>query len=162
MNKWKCILSGAGLMMLLVVIAVNTARSEEVPTDYNLDFDIWESESNLLCGDTAEMDFVYDNDWLVPRLPWALLLANKYNSPKACYIVYETVCGVYCGHEPDEWSAVSETDAAFALHYLFKAAELGDSLANATLTECPCKPLQESNLDVYYYCISHLKRYESE
>lgn len=56
------------------------------------------------------------------EFPYVLILANRYDNPQACYVIYDLITEMYDAYKIEMDSATIN----FILYYLNKGADLGD------------------------------------
>ena len=65
------------------------------------------------------------------EFPYALILANRYDNPQACYVIYDLIMEMYDAYKIEMDSATMN----FILFYLNKGADLGDRKCLRSLYE---------------------------
>ena len=65
------------------------------------------------------------------EFPYALILANRYDNPQACYSIYDLITEMYDAYKME----MDSTTINFVLYYLNKGADLGDGACLKKLYE---------------------------
>ena len=158
------------LTLILILCSCNgTNEDEEVcmsPYSYSTDY-LYDTEYILTTGDTdfyqAFYDRYSDDCALDEMLPYALIMANKYNYVSAYYHVFTilTHLGCYMGIE-----VLDPTTRELAVSYFKKAVYAEDFYASEDLLEDFCdtclQPIKEFYTDTALTAkaIENLKRAE--
>lgn len=120
-------------ILLFGIMGCDLKKDKGVPMSYRETPDSELEKSVMEKGDTsAYYDlFVSYLDYSPEKfLPYALIMANKYNYPQAYYDVYDRLWYLY--GNPDLLDVATKK---FALEYLEKAAQKGHAQARQTLEE---------------------------
>jgi TPR repeat protein len=120
-------------ILLFMVVGCNFRKEKGIPVNYS-EIPDWELEKLVIeKGDTSayyDLFVVYLDYSFEKFLPYALIMANRYNYPQAYYDVYDRLWNLY--ENPD---TLDTTTKKMALEYLEKAAKMGHSQAKQTLEE---------------------------
>lgn len=120
-------------ILLSVIMSCDLKKDKGVPMNYR---ETLVSELEKLViekGDTSayyDLFVAYLEYSSEKFIPYALIMANKYNYPQAYYDVYDRLWYLY--ENPD---SLDVTTKKFALEYLEKAAQKGHTQARQTLEE---------------------------
>lgn len=120
-------------ILLFGIMGCDLKKDKGVPMNYREIPDSVLEKLVIEKGDTsAYYDlFVSYLDYSPEKfLPYALIMANKYNYPQAYYDVYDRLWYLY--GNPDSLDVATKK---FALEYLEKAAQKGHAQARQTLEE---------------------------
>jgi TPR repeat protein len=121
-------------LFILTIIILISCKQKSINTSLRSDKDL----KDLVClkGDTVayeELSNVYIDYGYKDFLPYALIMANKYNYPQACFDVYFCLWDIY-GKTGDIFlDDLDSTTQKMAIFYLRKGIELGHCQSMQTL-----------------------------
>ncbi|MBP5426524.1 MAG: hypothetical protein J6Y29_01280 [Clostridiales bacterium] len=133
-NKYAVMKKNTYIFILLfMIMSCDLKKDKGVPMNYREIPDSVLEKLVIEKGDTsAYYDlFVSYLDYSPEKfLPYALIMANKYNYPQAYYDVYDRLWYLY-----ENSDSLDVTTKKIALEYLEKAAQKGHTQARQTLEE---------------------------
>jgi hypothetical protein len=121
------------ILLFLTIVSCNSKSEKGIPMNYSERSDSELEKLVIEKGDTSayyELFVVYLDYPFEKFLPYALIMANKYNYQQAYFDVYDRLWNLY-----DNPDLLDNTSKKMAIEYLQKAASRGHTQAKDILKE---------------------------